>query len=338
MPVLKSAYRAVFPFTNPHIQTFTAYFLSAFRAAVYNFLNLNKASLTKYRERINTLDHDFIEIDCFIHREYKAKSLALVCHGLEASSNGFSEICIRETLYRSGLDVVMMNYRGCSGIPNYLLKSYHSGKTEDLDLLIEHILSQKKYSLYQNIYLVGNSIGANIILKYLGEKSYSLNPRIKKAFALSAPIDLAASSRAMAKSKNRLYMDKFLSSLKKKLKAKAKLFTEEINLKGFDKIKNFFDFDSKFTAPLNGFNSADDYWLKASAKAYLTKITIPTYILSSADDTFLTKSCYPFREARLNPNIFFECTADGGHSAFLEFRADSFSYAERKMAEFALFD
>ena len=260
--------------------------------------------------------------------------LVVICHGLEASSQGAFEQCLARTLYKEGFDIVLVNYRGCSGEPNRLLKSYHSGKSEDLKCVIDYICAKKKYSHYRDIYLVGNSVGGNIILKYLGEQGFDLPVQIKKAFTISVPLDLASSSRAMARKENKLYMSKFLGCLKAKIQDKEELLTREINLKDFSKLKNFYDFDSRYTGPLNDFSSAEDYWLKASSKPYLNKIQIPTYILSSLDDSFLAKDCYPFSEAEHNKFIFLECSSHGGHSGFIEFNTQGISYAEQEVVNF----
>ena len=341
MPIIKSKYKAQFFLKNPHVQTILGFFLSKFRVIASNLASTplfgkNKIQIKKYRERIFTPDEDFLDLD-WITAEIEVceqSKLVIICHGLEASSQGAFEQCLARTLYKEGFDIVLVNYRGCSGEPNRLLKSYHSGKSEDLKCVIDYICAKKKYSHYRDIYLVGNSVGGNIILKYLGEQGFDLPVQIKKAFTISVPLDLASSSRAMARKENELYMSKFLGCLKAKIQDKEELLTREINLKDFSKLKNFYDFDSRYTGPLNDFSSAEDYWLKASSKPYLNKIQIPTYILSSLDDSFLAKDCYPFSEAEHNKFIFLECSSHGGHSGFIELNPKGISYAEQEVVNF----
>lgn len=349
MPIIKSKYKAQFFLKNPHVQTILGFFLSKFRVMASNLASTplfgkNKIQIKKYRERIFTPDEDFLDLD-WITEDHEddenaeigvceQSRLVIICHGLEASSQGAFEQCLAKTLYKEGFDIVLVNYRGCSGEPNKLLKSYHSGKSEDLKSVIDYICAKKKYSHYRDIYLVGNSVGGNIILKYLGEEALDLPVQIKKAFTMSVPLDLASSSRAMAKKENELYMSKFLGCLKAKIQDKEELLTREINLKDFSKLKNFYDFDSRYTGPLNDFSSAEDYWLKASSKPYLNKIQIPTYILSSLDDSFLAKDCYPFSEAEHNQFIFLECSSHGGHCGFIELNPRGISYAEQEVVNF----
>ncbi|MFZ4084517.1 MAG: YheT family hydrolase [Vampirovibrionia bacterium] len=372
MPIIKSKYKAQFFLKNPHVQTILGFFLSKFRVMASNLASTplfgkNKIQIKKYRERIFTPDDDFLDLDWITedheddenaeiedceqpgtaHKRTSSRlrrtndrkvceqsRLVIICHGLEASSQGAFEQCLARTLYKEGFDIVLVNYRGCSGEPNRLLKSYHSGKSEDLKSVIDYICAKKKYSHYRDIYLVGNSVGGNIILKYLGEEALDLPVQIKKAFTMSVPLDLASSSRAMAKKENELYMSKFLGCLKAKIQDKEELLTREINLKDFSKLKNFYDFDSRYTGPLNDFSSAEDYWLKASSKPYLNNIQIPTYILSSLDDSFLAKDCYPFSEAEHNKFIFLECSSHGGHCGFIELNPRGISYAEQEVVNF----
>jgi predicted alpha/beta-fold hydrolase len=349
MPIVKSKYKAQFFLKSPHVQTILGFFLSKFRVIASNLASTqlfgkNKIQIKKYRERIFTTDEDFLDLD-WITEDHEddenaeiedcgQSRLVIICHGLEASSQGAFEQCLAKTLYKEGFDIVLVNYRGCSGEPNKLLKSYHSGKSEDLKSVIDYICAKKKYSHYRDIYLVGNSVGGNIILKYLGEEGFDLPSQVKKAFTISVPLDLASSSRAMARKENELYMSKFLGCLKAKIQDKEELLTREINLKDFSKLKNFYDFDSRYTAPLNDFSSAEDYWLKASSKPYLNKIQIPTYILSSLDDSFLAKDCYPFSEAEHNKFIFLECSSHGGHCGFIELNPRGISYAEQEVVNF----
>jgi|694.fasta_scaffold00848_58 predicted alpha/beta-fold hydrolase len=291
-------------------------------------------SKQKYKLDSSSLHEDHEDDENAEIEDCEQSRLVIICHGLEASSQGAFEQCLAKTLYKEGFDIVLVNYRGCSGEPNKLLKSYHSGKSEDLKSVIDYICAKKKYSHYRDIYLVGNSVGGNIILKYLGEEGFDLPSQIKKAFAISVPLDLASSSRAMARKENALYMSKFLGCLKAKIQDKEELLTREINLKDFSKLKNFYDFDSRYTAPLNDFSSAEDYWIKASSKPYLNKIQIPTYILSSLDDSFLAKDCYPFSEAEHNKFIFLECSSHGGHCGFIELNLRGISYAEQEVVNF----
>ena len=194
-------------------------------------------------------------------------------------------------LQRSEWNVLAWNYRGCSGELNRLPRLYHSGETADLALVIEHAARR-----FSRITLIGFSLGGNLVLKYLGEARP--HSAVTCAAAISAPINLAASARALDQRRtNRLYLRRLIATLVRKVKAKAKHFPEELDASQTKGVHGFEDFDGRFTAPVHGFRDASDYWTQCSSRQFLGAITVPTLILSAQDDPFLTPDCFPFDEA-----------------------------------------
>lgn len=306
---------------NPDIQTIIP---SLFRPA---------ADLQYKRETIETPDNDFLDLDWYGSGSPSDK-LAIVLYGLEGHSGCAYITNAISRLQQVGYDALAMNYRGCSGRPNQLCKSYHSGKTEDLDLIVNHILENYKYS---EIVLVGFSIGGNTVLKYLGEKSSSIDSRIKKSVTFSVPVDLESSANTLAKPSRAVYMKYLLDKLYKKLVIKQKLFPELIDIKNFSQIKTFHQFDSKYTAPMNGFKDELDYWRQASSKPYLSKIQIPSLLITAKDDPFLGRECYPYEIT--NPNFKLLVTDKGGHVGFWKLEFNGFVpiikfYHEQLMLDF----
>jgi hypothetical protein len=213
-----------------------------------------------------------------------------------------------------GYDALAWNFRGCSGEPNRLPCAYHSGATEDLHTVLDHVAAK-----YDEIYLIGFSLGGNLTLKYLGEQSEALSPKVKKAVVFSVPCDLAASSKQLSRVSNRLYERRFLNSLRQKIEQKATLFPNQISLAPYLKkqIKTLRDFDNYYTAPLHGFQNAEDYYAKCSAKQFISRITIPTLMVNAKNDVFLAPSCYPFDEAKSSDVFFLETSESGGHLGFI---------------------
>src|SRR5690606_1177383 len=85
---------------------------------------------------------------------------------------------------------------------------------------------------------------------------------------------------------------------------------------GFDDINSFTEFDNRYTAPLHGFRSADDFYEQASANRYLHSINTPTLICNALNDPILAPACYPYDVVRDHPFIFLETPASGGHGGF----------------------
>ncbi len=301
MPFIETnGYKPPFFFRNRHINTIAP---SLFRkTGVKNGV----------RESLETWDHDFIDFDFYGKDNSRA---VIMIHGLEGNSRKAYMQGVTKVLLGAGFDVFALNLRGCSDQPNHLLSSYHSGKTDDLDFFIKHMLD--KYS-YKQLVLIGFSLGGNIVLKYVGENAQNLSAKIKAAIGISVPCDLAATSRQLEKLTNRIYLWRFLKSLKKKAIYKIEyLKTQSLTKKEIVKAINFNQFDNIFTAPVHGFANAQDYWEKSSCKQFLPNIRIPALLLNAADDPFLPDECYPIDEAEQNPNLLFEMPKYGGHVGFV---------------------
>ena len=317
MPVIpQSAYKAPLLCSNPHIQTIVP---TLFRK-VYG--------VTYQRERIETPDGDFLDLDW---SRVGAKRLAVVLHGLEGNSTRSYIMGMVKALNRSAWDALAVNFRGCGGEPNRKLRMYHSGETEDIQTVIRHVSELANYS---ELALVGFSLGGNVILKYLGEQRGKTHSMIKAVVTISVPCDLKASSVRISALMNRLYLKRFLGMLHEKMKAKALMAPEKIDLRGYDKIRTLKEFDDRYTAPLHGFKDAYDYYEKSSSRQFLNRISVPTLLINAADDPFLSASCYPVEEAKANPNLFLEVPKHGGHVGFMASNNDGEYWSETRAVAF----
>jgi hypothetical protein len=267
------------------------------------------------RKRITTPDGDFLDCDwLYAASSRPSQKLVIISHGLESNSHRPNVLGMARAVSLCGYDALAWNFRGCSGEPNRLPCAYHSGATEDLHTVLDHVAAK-----YDEIYLIGFSLGGNLTLKYLGEQSEALSPKVKKAVVFSVPCDLAASSKQLSRVSNRLYERRFLNSLRQKIEQKATLFPNQISLAPYLKkqIKTLRDFDNYYTAPLHGFQNAEDYYAKCSAKQFISRITIPTLMVNAKNDVFLAPSCYPFDEAKSSDVFFLETSESGGHLGFI---------------------
>ena len=166
--------------------------------------------------------------------------------------------------------------------------------------------------------IVGYSLGGNLTLKYFGEYVDSMSDKVTCGIAVSVPIDLASSGKEMSTLKNKLYMEEFLKTLRLKVLEKSHKHPEyDLDKTKLFKAKVFKDFDELYTAPVFGFSSPEDYWEKASSKPYLPKIKKPTLLITSKDDPFLPKECYPYEEAQNSDVFHLEVTKYGGHVGFI---------------------
>jgi len=234
-----------------------------------------------------------------------------------------------KALNYAGMDCCAWNYRSCSGEPNRQLRMYHNGTTDDLDHVIRHAIAKG----YEDIVLVGFSMGGNLSLLYLGQQSDRLPRQVKGAVAFSVPVDLKDSAQRLSSPWCKIYMKRFLQMLHQKVRDKMMLFPEQIDDRGYDRIRNFKDFDDRYTAPLHGFRDAEDYWSKCSCGPLLEQIRVPSLIINAADDPFLGPRCYP-DPSSLNRNVHFEVPEHGGHVGFINHGINGLYWSEIRAVGF----
>ncbi len=285
--------------------------------------------VTGERERIATPDGDFLDLDWA--RSPGSACVAILSHGLEGDSRDSYVQGMASALRSTGWNVVAWNLRGCSGETNLRLRSYHSGATEDLAAVVDHVRSDP---LVKRIALVGFSLGGNITLKYLGDLGAGGDARLAAAVAFSVPCDLAASSRALESRANRVYMDRFLVGLRGKIRAKMRAFPGELRDDGLDAMRTFREFDGAYTAPLHGFRDAEDYWARASSRPVLPRIAVPTLLVQARNDPFLPPGCFPEAEARASRWLHLEAPRHGGHLGFTPRRGRGEYWSETRAREF----
>lgn len=280
------------------------------------------------RRRIATPDGDFIDLDWHLTGSSR---LAVISHGLEGTSRRVYMLGMARALVLAGWDCIAYNFRGCSDEINRASTLYHSGTTADLDTVVKYGLDTGHY---QEVALIGFSMGGNQTLKYLGENPDKVPVEIKKAVCISVPCNLAASSAMLLKNSNRIYTKYFLRSLKQKVRRKHEQFPDLYPLKGLDKIRTLTEFDNNYTAPIHGFRDAADYYDKCSCKQFLSGINIPSLLLNSKDDPFLDESCYPTAEAVANPNLFLQIPLYGGHVGFADWPMEKQLWSEKRAIRF----
>jgi hypothetical protein len=314
MPIINSTYKA------------PIFFKSGFVSTVYSGL-VRRVNLKQERERITLSDGDFIDLDWSYSKE-KTNKVIVMLHGLEGNGQRPYMLGPAKLFNNNGVDSVCINFRGCSGEPNLKYRSYHSGATEDLVDIFNHLINAKQYS---EIYVHGISLGGNMILKYLGERD-STPSQIKGVVAVSVPCDLKGSCNELHAFKNILYHDNFKRHLVSRLKLKQIQHVDKLSVKDINSIKTLKDFDDVYTSRAHGFKNAEDYYEQCSSLQFLQNIKIPTLIINALNDSFLSPECYPVKEAKRNEHLFLEMPNHGGHVGFVQ--SKQYYYNERRALNF----
>lgn len=315
MPIVQSTYKAPY------------FFRKGFVSTVYSGLFRNVNGLQQERERIELSDSDFLDLD-WSFAKAKTNKLIIVLHGLEGNAQRPYMTGTAKLFTENNIDAVCVNFRGCSGEPNRKYYSYHSGATQDLHEVVQHIIESKHYS---EIYIKGFSLGGNVTLKYLGERD-NVPSQIKAGIAVSVPCFLKGSALELHTFKNILFHDRFKRYLVERLKLKQKQYPDKLKVEDINSIKTLNDFDNVYTSKAHGFIDAQDYYEKSSSLQFLNNIQTPTLIINALNDSFLSPECYPVKEAKTNSNLHLEMPNYGGHVGFV--KLNKFYYNETRALDF----
>ncbi len=316
MPILTSKYKAPTWIGGKHAQTIIP---SLFR----------KVSGVQYlRERIATDDEDFLDLDW---SRIDSNKLVIFSHGLEGSTHQPYILGMVKEFNARGWDALAWNFRSCGGELNHSVRLYHGGSTYDLKNVVDHANNTKKY---KQICLVGCSLGGNITLKYLADHKSDLPKAMKQACVFSVPCDLYACARNLSSGINRIYLNRFLDTLKDKVARKARKNPGLYASVNLDKIQDFIDFDNYVTAPLSGFKDAVHYYIECSSKYSISKIETHTLIVNALNDPFLHPACFPTEECHQSDSVYFEGPMDGGHLGFMKDKVIGTYWSEERAIQF----
>lgn len=287
---------------GPHAQT------------LWPYLVRRNPRVTLVRERLELPDGDFLDLDWTADTRQRGGGgpIVLVLHGLEGSSRSKYARGLLAAVAARGWRGVVMHFRNCSGTPNRLARSYHSGETGDLDYVVEQLRAREGTAI--PFVAVGYSLGANVLLKWLGERGKQAP--LTAAVAVSPPFVLARAAERLERGFSRVYQRALLKRLRASLAPKLATIPLPFDAARLATLKTFRQFDDVVTAPLHGFHDAEDYYRRASCRPYLRHIAIPTLILHARDDPFTTEDAIPAKE-ELSASVRLELYPHGGHVGFV---------------------
>ena len=292
-----NSYRAPWWLPGGHLQTIAAALARAPRVVFE-------------RERWTTPDGDFVDVDW--SGNPGAQRLLVLFHGLEGSSRSHYARSIAALAVASGWRFALPHFRGCSGELNRLPRAYHSGDSDEVDWLLRRFAQPGA-----GLHAVGVALGGNALLKWLGERGAAAIALVRRAAAISAPIDLAAAGAALDRGFNRRsYTRVFLTTLKAKAYAKRTLGQLGFDERRMARARTLREFDDLVTAPLHGFRDADDYWARAAASPWLERIEVPTLLLNAGNDPFLPAAALERATRRSSRQVLLESPPTGGHVGF----------------------
>ncbi len=277
---------------------------------IYPAKLIPKAIVTYRRERWDTPDGDFIDVD-FVDGDAD-KPLLVLFHGLEGSSNSHYARGLMAAIKNLGWSGAVPHFRGCSGEINHAPRFYHSGDADEVNWILRRMQARRLTVPSSELYAVGVSLGGNALLRWLGESQHAAD-FVKAACSISAPMNLTHGGAVLGKGFNMVYTRFFLQTLKPKCLQKLSQFPDLFARDKMLKARNLYEFDNVVTAPLHGFRDTDDYWHRASSCYVLPDITVPTLVLNARNDPFLPAQYLPQQAASC---VKLEYPNEGGHVGF----------------------
>ncbi|WP_332707624.1 hydrolase [Plesiomonas shigelloides] len=287
---------------NPHLQTLLPRLLR------------RQPQFTPITQTLETPDGDFLELawtESPLTAKHKPR--VVLFHGLEGNFHSPYAHGLLQAIRDAGWLGLLMHFRGCGSEPNRLARAYHSGDTADARFVLQWL--QLNFG-EQNTAAIGISLGGNMLARYLAE--YGTDSLLQAAVTVSAPFALEPCSRRLEQGFSRIYHQYLLGKMKSNLLRKMTLRRVDLPLSQAEirQLRRLRDFDHLLTAPLHGFDSAEDYYQRCSALPVLAHITVPTLMLHAKDDPFMTEAVIPPRDS-LPANIEYQLTEHGGHVGFV---------------------
>lgn len=253
---------------------------------------------------------------------------ALLIHGLAGSHSSPYMTRIARKLVAHGVRTFRMDLRGCGAGANLARWPYHSGRSEDAAAALRFIGELCPSS---PVVLMGFSLGANIVLKLLGEDPQRVPANVDRALAVCPPIDLVRCVRQMQTGWCRWYDRFFVRLLMQRVSNQLQSMPDMPLPEGWPRRhgraggaspsvsawrppRTLEEFDDRFTAPLSGYQSALHYYERCSSKQFLTAIRVPTLVVTAADDPIIPAS--QFAGLTWSPTTRLLQAAGGGHMGF----------------------
>jgi predicted alpha/beta-fold hydrolase len=308
---------------NAHAQTISAYFIP------------RRAKLLSRNDEPRIFDLSAgvrLLARCSWQQDRASSPTLLIVHGLEGSADSAYMLGTAEKALSAGMNVIRLNLRNCGGTHHLTPAIYHAGLTDDIRQIVDELTARDRL---REIYLVGFSLGGNIMLKLAGEYSGAAPDSIRGVIAVSPSLDLPSCADAIEMRSNLLYHLSFLWSLKSSMRRKARLFPDRYDASRLDGVWSIRQFDDAYTAPLAGFRNVADYYSRASALPLIRHISLPTLIIHSKDDPFIPFAPFENGEIAANSNIKLLAPDHGGHVGFVSARqeGDDRFWAEQKVVD-----
>jgi predicted alpha/beta-fold hydrolase len=285
-------------FRNPHLQTIAAHY----------WRRPDDSARFPIESRLYRTEPD---VQVLVQSQYPEGAPAgaiVMVHGLEGSGEAGYIRSLSSAALHAGFAAHRFHMRTCGGTEPHCQTLYHAGLTSDLLA----VLRQFRDAGRPPAFLVGFSLGGNVVLKLAGEMREAALPFIRGVCAISTPVDLAACARCIAEPRNRLYQTRFVRRMRARMRA-----TGRYTARDFAGLRSVMEIDDRITAPSFGFGDAANYYQSQSSIGFLDGLRVPVLLIQAKDDGFVPFQIFASDAVRANPQVQLIAPDHGGHLGFL---------------------
>lgn len=266
------------------------------------------------QRRIRVSDDDYVVLHDDQPDTWKrGDSVVLMLHGLSGGYDSGYMMRIAARLHERGVRAFRMDHRGCGASQGLATHPYHAGRIDDLHRAVAAVEALCPES---RISVVGFSLSGNLVLRYLGDRSFAHSDRLFRAVAVCPPVDLRHCVRRLDLTRAGQRYDWYFTRRLISQIAGGPQWRDDVPLAKVKRLpRRLYDFDDMYTAPASGFGTADNYYQFASAGPYIGNIELPTTILASEDDPLVCPQ--PLLDVTLPARLNLCLTRHGGHLGYV---------------------
>jgi len=246
------------------------------------------------------------------HDGSPVKGLVILLHGWEGSIDSTYILCTGRTLFKNGYNILRLNFRDHG-------ESHHLNEGIFYAVLLEEVFQAVKQAARLAgelpVFLAGFSLGGNFVLRILQRCIDHPIMNLNHAVAISPVLDPEKATLKIDQTFliRRYFLKKWFRSLEKK----QQLFPE---LYHFSKIFSLNTIAAVTDAMLHyysNYGSSKDYFRQYSVvKKAIKDITVPTTIITSADDPIIPVE--DFYQLETNDLTTMVIQPYGGHNGFID--------------------
>jgi len=256
-------------------------------------------------------------------------ALVVLVHGLGGCHRSPMMQRLTNHFTRHGLKAVRVDLRGAGAGTHLARRVYNAACADDVRAVAEFFHRETPAS---PLYLVGFSLGGNIVLNMAGDAAARPLTGLRAVAALSPPVDLELCSAMLATLP--FYDHYYARNLRHQVREHQARFPDLPAVR-FPKKLTMRMFDDLYTAPRGSFADATDYYRRASSLPVIPRINVPTFILSARDDPFIAVP--PLEALQGHGNLQIHLVPKGGHLGFLGLDgAGGLRWGEQRVAEWIL--